>query len=67
MLNLFLSYLLIYKYAILFSVVFVTSFGLPLPATALIVAAGAFAAQGYFDFWNIFVCVFIASTLGDIL
>lgn len=66
MLNLFLSYLLIYKYAILFLVVFLTSFGLPLPATALIVAAGAFAAQGYFDFWSIFVCVLISSVLGDI-
>lgn len=66
MLNLFLSYLLIYKYAILFLVVFFTSLWLPLPATALIVAAGAFAAQGYFDFWSIFVCVLIASVLGDI-
>ncbi|MDP2103519.1 MAG: DedA family protein [Candidatus Gracilibacteria bacterium] len=66
MLNLFLSYLLIYKYAILFSVVFLTSLGLPLPATALIVAAGAFAAQGYFDFWGILACVFVASVLGDI-
>lgn len=66
MLNLFLSYLLIYKYAILFLVVFLTSLGLPLPATALIVAAGAFAAQGYFDFVNILICAFMASVLGDI-
>lgn len=66
MLNLFLSYLLIYKYAILFLVVFLTSLGLPLPATALIVAAGAFAAQGYFDFWSILACVFVASVLGDL-
>ena len=45
MIAFFLSYLLVYKYAILFFVVAVTSVGVPLPATALIVAAGAFAAQ----------------------
>lgn len=66
MLNLFLSYILIYKYAILFLVVYLTSFGIPLPATVLIVAAGAFAAQGYFDFQKIFIYVFVASVLGDI-
>ncbi len=40
MLSFFLSYLLIYKYVVLFIVVALASFGIPLlPATALIMAA----------------------------
>lgn len=66
MLSFFLSYLLVYKYAVLFSVIFVASFGFPIPATALLMAAGAFAAQGYLDLYSIFICGFFASILGDI-
>ncbi|EKD30348.1 MAG: hypothetical protein ACD_78C00083G0003 [uncultured bacterium (gcode 4)] len=66
MLSFFLSSLLIYKYAILFLVIFIASFGFPIPATALLIAAGAFAAQGYFDVYTIFFYGFFASILGDI-
>jgi len=58
MLGFFLSYLLLYKYVVLFLVVATASFGLPVPATALMMAAGAFIAQGYFDFAGIAVCAF---------
>ncbi|MDD5198084.1 MAG: DedA family protein [Candidatus Gracilibacteria bacterium] len=67
MLSFFLSSLLIYKYAVLFLVIATASFGFPIPATALLIAAGAFAAQGYFDLYTIFICGFFASTLGDVI
>lgn len=66
MLSFFLSSLLIYKYAVLFLVIFTASFGFPIPATALLIAAGAFAAQGYFDLYTIFLYGVFASILGDI-
>jgi len=65
MLAFFLSSLLIYKYVVLFLVVATASFGLPIPATVLLMAAGAFAAQGYLDFSGILAYGFSASVLGD--
>lgn len=67
MLEFFLSYLLIYKYVVLFLVVSIASVGIPMPATALLMATGAFAAQGYMDLRYIFVFGFLASVLGDLL
>ena len=67
MLEFFLSYLLVYKYAVLFVVVAAASFGFPLPATPLIMAAGAFTAQGYFNIHWMLACSFFASVLGDSL
>lgn len=55
MLSFLLSYLLVYKYTVLFLVIVSASFGVPIPATALIIAAGAFSAQGYLDFSSIFM------------
>lgn len=54
MLSFFLSYLLIYKYTVLFFVIAFASFGFPLPATALLVATGAFVAQGYLSVYALF-------------
>lgn len=65
MLDFLLSYFLVYTYAILIAVVFLASFGIPLPATALVIAAGAFASQGYLDITWVFCSVFFASVLGD--
>lgn len=65
MLGFLLSYLLLYKYLVLFLVVAGASFGFPIPATALVIAAGAFIAQGYFDFAGVAICVFFASLAGD--
>lgn len=67
MLTFLLSYLLVYKYTILFCVITGASFGIPLPATALIMAAGAFAAQGYLSFSDIFFYWLLASVFGDTL
>lgn len=65
MFSFFLSYLLIYTYVALFTVITLASFGIPLPATVLLIAAGAFAAQGYLDFSSILAFGFSASIIGD--
>jgi membrane protein DedA with SNARE-associated domain len=67
MLAVFLSYLLLYKYLALFLVTLLAAFLLPLPATAFIIAAGAFASQGYFNFFEIIGVGFIGSIIGDAL
>lgn len=65
MFSFFLSYLLTYTYLALFVVIVLASFGMPLPSTVLLIAAGAFAAQGYLDFYSILAFGFFASTIGD--
>ena len=45
-----LAYLLLYKYAAIFVVMCSASIILPLPTNSLLLAAGAFASQGYFSF-----------------
>jgi len=67
MLSFFLSYLLIYKYAVLFVVITTASIGFPIPATALLMASGAFAAQGYFDLPSILIYGFFASIIGNVI
>mgnify|MGYP002775998911 FL=1 len=67
MLDTLLSYLLIYQYTLLFFVVFFASFGFPIPASALIMAVGAFAVDGYFDLSTSFFVVFVWVLAGDFL
>ena len=60
------SYILVYRYVALFSVSFLSSLGVPLPAAASAVAAAAFASQGYM---NVFLLVFfgaVGNIAGDI-
>jgi membrane protein DedA with SNARE-associated domain len=57
-----LSFILLYKYLALFGVAFLASLALPFPSDSAIVAASAFAGQGYF---NIGLVILIAS-LGNI-
>ncbi len=45
-----LAYLLLYKYWAIFCVMFVSSIILPLPTNSLLLATGALASQGFFDF-----------------
>lgn len=66
MLDFLLSFLLLYKYALLSAVVFAASVGFPVPATAVLMASGAFAAQGYFDFPTIAAVAFVSSVSGDL-
>ncbi len=61
-----LSWLLLYKYAALFAIVYSAALLLPLPANATLLAVGAFSSQGYFDFWLSLVIAVGANTLGDL-
>lgn len=61
-----LSWLLLYKYIALFAIVYSAALLLPLPANATLLAVGAFASQGYFNFWLSLTIAVTANTLGDL-
>ena len=61
-----LSYLLLYKYSALFLIVFSSAIIFPWPQNTLLLAAGAFASQGYFSITLCFIVAQIANVLGDI-
>lgn len=62
-----LSYVLLYKYAMLFAVVFSAAVVLPLPVNTLMVAVGAFASQGYFSFSLSLAVAVAANAAGDLV
>lgn len=66
MLDFFLSYLLIYSYTVIFFVTYSSSFILPLPATAIIVASWAFATQWFLDINYVLITSFLWCLLGDL-
>lgn len=57
-----LSYLLLYKYLVLFSITFLAALALPIPSAASLMASAAFASQGYFNP----IVVFLVATIGNI-
>jgi membrane protein DedA with SNARE-associated domain len=61
-----LSYLLLYKYFALFLISFLASLILPLPSDISLVAAAAFAEQGYLNVFLVFVTALAGSVLGDL-
>ncbi len=61
-----LSWLLLYKYAALFAIVYSGALLLPLPVNAMLLAVGAFSSQNYFNFWLSLAIAVIANTLGDL-
>lgn len=61
-----LSWLLLYKYALLFGVFFLSALALPLPGNTLLLATGAFASQGYMNFPLAFLTVLVANVAGDV-
>ena len=65
-LNSLLSYVLLYKYAAIAVVVYFSAIILPLPSNAMLLAVGAFASQGYINFWYSLAVAVIANTLGDL-
>lgn len=67
MLETLLSYLLVYQYTLLFFAVFFASFGFPIPASALIMAVGAFTVDGYFELFPSFSVVLAGVVSGDII
>lgn len=66
MLGFLLSYLLIYKYAAIFLIVLIAAIIVPLPVNTMLLAVGAFASQGYFNFWICLITAVTANMTGDL-
>ena len=62
-----LSYVLLYKYAAIFAIVFLSGLLLPLPSNTLLLAAGTFASQGYLNVSIAFIVALVSNVLGDSL
>ena len=60
-----LPFVLIYKYWALFTLTFLASLAIPIPAGTILIASAAFASQGYFNITTIFIVVIIANIAGD--
>lgn len=61
-----LSYILLYKYFALFVIVFAGAFiFFVVPGNAILLAAGAFASQGYMNGFLVFLCAFVANISAD--
>lgn len=63
--NLILSTLLLYGLPLLFAVVLVASAGVPLPASLLLLTAGAFAARGDLSLLWVALVALLAAVIGD--
>jgi len=61
-----LSYILLYKYPVLFIVQFLAALIVPFPANTTLVAVGAFAGQGYMSFPISFGIAWAGNVAGDI-
>jgi membrane-associated protein len=61
-----LSYILLYKYLTLFTLVFLAGLIVPIPINMILVAVGAFANQQYFSFSTSLVVATIANATGDV-
>ena len=64
--NSFFTFLLLYKYAALFIITWIAAFAIPIPASSTLVAAGAFAAQGYLNPFMVFLIAFAGNVAGDL-
>jgi membrane-associated protein len=60
-----LSFLLLYKYWALVVIFFFSALILPLPTSTVLLAAGAFASQGYFNFFLSLGVIVGSNMLGD--
>ncbi len=61
-----LSYLLLYKYAALFAVIFTAAIAIPWPVNTILLAGGAFASQGFLNIGGAFAVAVVANVLGDL-
>jgi membrane protein DedA with SNARE-associated domain len=62
-----LSFILLYKYAALFLIVFVAAVAVPIPSGAVIVASFVFAGQGYMNTIAVAVTATAANIIGDLV
>ncbi|MDD5769656.1 MAG: DedA family protein [Candidatus Gracilibacteria bacterium] len=65
MIDFFLSYLLIYTYGVIFIVCLFASFLIPISATTILIAAGAFASQKYLNINYLLISAFFGCVIGD--
>lgn len=61
-----LSFVLLYKYIAIFLIIYIAAVIIPLPSNVLLLAVGAFAAQGYVNFWLVLAIAVFGNVLGDI-
>ena len=61
----FISYILLYRYVMLFAVVFLAGLFLPLPINVLLLAVGAFSGEDYFNFVYLLGLATLANVSGD--
>ncbi len=64
-LSFLLSLLLLYKYWALSVAVFLAAIIVPIPVNTLLLASGAFASQGYLNFFLALFVVVVANVIGD--
>ncbi len=61
-----LSYILLYKYIALFFIAYLASLFLPIPSDSALLAAGAFASQGYLNIYFVLAVSLAGNILGDL-
>lgn len=61
----FVSFLLLYKYVALFVIAFSAALFIPLPSNTTLLAASAFASQGYLNIYLVILIALSANVLGD--
>jgi len=67
LLGFLLTLLVTYGYTTIALVIFLSGFGLPLPATAIILAAGSFTVDGTLDFWSVVLLITFTASFGDLM
>jgi membrane protein DedA with SNARE-associated domain len=60
-----LAALLLHGLPVLFGIIAIASVGVPLPASLMLVAAGAFVEQGEMELWPVIAVASAAAVLGD--
>ena len=66
LLNKILPLILLYKYTALFVITFFASLLNITPASPSLIASGSFIAEGYLNYWQVFIFGFLGTVLGDI-
>ncbi len=61
-----LSFVLLYRYVAIGLIVYGSAVILPLPTNAMLLAVGAFASHGYFNYWILVPLAVISNCLGDL-
>jgi membrane protein DedA with SNARE-associated domain len=61
-----LSFVLLYKYVAIFLIIYIAAIMVPLPSNAMLLAIGAFASQGYVNFWIVLATAILGNVLGDV-